>query len=132
VEPKPGEGRFLAAPTRSEENVKRILATAFVTLLALAAAMPAVAGDAKEVKLTGYITDEYCGAKNANADGVDCAKACAKKGSDLAIYSDGKLYKLSDKEMALKHLGYEVVVTGTINEDGSVKVANIEKNEKSA
>ena len=112
--------------------MKKILATAVVTLLALAAAMPAVAGDAEEVKLTGYITDEYCGAKNANADGVDCAKACAKKGSDLAIYSDGKLYKLSDKELALKHLGHEVVVTGTLNDDGSVSVANIEKAEKSA
>ena len=109
--------------------MKRSLA--LVAVLVLALAVPAVAG-AKEVMLTGYITDEYCGAKNANADGVGCAKACAKKGSELAIYADGKMYRLSDKKAALEHLGYEVIVTGTLEEDGSVKVATIAKAEKKA
>ncbi len=109
--------------------MKRMLALA--AILALAIAVPVAAGE-KEVKLTGYITDEYCGAKNANADGAGCAKACANKGSEMAIYADGKMYRLSDKKTALEHLGYEVVVTGTIQEDGSVKVATIAKAEKKA
>jgi len=109
--------------------VKKLFSLAAVAAFALAVAAPTIAGDVgQEVKLTGYITDEWCGAKNANADGVGCAKACAKKGSDMAIYSDGKLYKLSDKEAALKHLGVEVQVTGTLSEDGSVvQVESIEE-----
>jgi hypothetical protein len=112
-----------------ETIVKKLISLAAVAVFALAFAAPTLAGDAsKEVKLTGYITDEWCGAKNANAEGVGCAKACAKKGSDMAIYSDGKLYKLSDKEAALKHLGVKVQVTGTLNEEGTtVQVTSIEQ-----
>ena len=100
---------------------------AFVLLLAL----PAFAGEAgKEVTLTGYITDKWCGAANANAEGADCARACAKKGSEMAIYSDGQLYILSDKEMALANLGHKVRVKGTLAEDGKVQVSSIEKVEQ--
>ena len=112
--------------------MKKILSVAIVTALALAIALPAVAGETKEVKLTGYITDEWCGAKNANAGGVGCAKACAKKGSAMALFADGKLYILSDKEKALDHLGYEVVVTGTIGEENKLEVKSIEKVKKKA
>jgi len=104
-----------------------------MAVLAVTLSAPVFAGSTdKEVKLTGYITDEWCGKANANAQGADCARSCAKKGSDLAIYADGKLYKLSDKELAMQHVGYEVVVTGTVNEDGVVKVKSIEKVEKKA
>ena len=106
--------------------MKKLVGILAISLLVLSAS--AFAGDVqkkRDVKLTGYITDEWCGAANANVDGAGCAKACAKKGSALAIFAGGKLYKLSDKEEALKHLGHEVVVTGTLQEDGSVKVAQI-------
>jgi len=113
--------------------MKKILSVAIVAALALAIAVPALAGNsAKEVKLTGYITDEWCGAKNANADGVGCAKACAKKGSEMALFADGKLYILSDKEKALEHLGYEVIVTGTVGEENKLQVKSIEKAKKKA
>jgi hypothetical protein len=113
--------------------MKRILSVAIVTALALAVALPVLAGEeAKEVKLTGYITDEWCGVKNANADGAACARSCAKKGSELAIFADGKLYILSDKEKALEHIGYEVVVTGTLAGENKVQVKSIEKAEKKA
>jgi len=100
-------------------------------LALVAAALPAAAGDVgsegKPVKLRGFITDEWCGKANANPKGAECARACAKKGSDMAIWADDRLYKLSDKELALKHLGYEVEVTGTLEPDGSVKVEAIRK-----
>ncbi len=93
--------------------MKRILALVSVLVFFFALSVPIGAGEeeAKEVTLTGWITDQYCGAKNANANGAACARACAKKGSDMMIYSDGTLYKISDKELALQHVGYEVEVT---------------------
>jgi (2Fe-2S) ferredoxin len=117
--------------------LRKLVSTLAVALLLTAGAVPAFAGEGhahggEEVQLTGYITDEWCGAKNANAEGAGCAKACAKKGAALAIYADGKMYKLSDKEAAMKHVGVQVVVKGTVMEDGTVKVASIEKVEKKA
>ncbi len=82
------------------------------------------------VELTGFITDMWCGKSNANAEGVACIKSCAEKGSDVAIYADGKLYKLDKKELALEHVGYEVVVTGKLATDGSVEVAGIKRAQK--
>jgi len=43
------------------------------------------------------------------------------------VYADGELYKISDKEMALQHVGYKVVVKGTIDEDNVVTPSSIEK-----
>ena len=97
-----------------------------LALAALALAPGAFAGDdTKTVELTGYITDMWCGKANANAQGVGCIKACAKKGSDVAIFAEGKLYKLTDKDAALEHVGHEVVVKGTLNKDGSVTASSI-------
>jgi hypothetical protein len=113
--------------------VRRHVAFASVFALVLALALPAVAGEAgKTVKLTGYITDEWCGAANASAEGKGCAEACAKKGATLVLHSDGKLYKLSDQEAAMKNLGVEVVVTGTLEGDDTVKVTSIEEASKKA
>ena len=43
------------------------------------------------------------------------------------IYADGKLYRLSDKELAMQHIGHEVVVTGTVDKDNVIEVASIEE-----
>ena len=110
--------------------MKKLLSLSFVLALALAA-VPAFAGDAEEVQLTGWITDQWCGAKNANADGAACARACAKKGSEMALYADGKIYKISDKELAVEHIGYKVVVKGTVSDD-VLNVTSIEKADEEA
>lgn len=110
--------------------MKKLLSVLFVVALALTA-VPAFAGEAEEVELTGWITDQWCGAKNANADGADCARDCAKKGSEMALYADGKLYKISDKEIAVEHIGYKVVVKGTVADD-VLTVTSIEKADEEA
>ncbi len=108
--------------------MKSMTRLVLAVLLASAAFGVALAAEEpKEIQLTGYITDEYCGAKNANPKGADCARDCAKKGSKMAIFSEGKIYLLSDKEAALAHLGYKVVVSGTLGEGGVVQVRSIEK-----
>lgn len=112
-----------------KEKTKNLARIAAAAVLALAALVPALAGDEpKVVQLTGYITDEWCGAKNANPEGAGCARDCARKGSELAIVSDGKMYRLSAKDKALEHLGHKVVVTGTLDAEGKVvQVRTIEK-----
>ncbi len=110
----------------------RIAAVAAVAV-ALALAGPATHADetgstAGTRSWTGWITDASCGAANANAEGKACALRCAKSGSKLVLYVDGdkKLVPLDDQDEAIRHLGYPVKVTGTL-EDGVIKVQKIEK-----
>ena len=109
--------------------MKRMISAASVLAFVLALAAPALAGEAGTTTLQGWITDSYCGAKNANAEGAACAKDCYQKGAKLELVADGKTYKISDQKAALEHLGHEVVVTGTLDRD-TIKVAKIEAAKK--
>ena len=84
---------------------------------------------AAEGKWTGWITDSKCGAKGANAAHKECALKCAQGGEKLVFYNsaDQKLYALDNQEMAKKHLGYEVTVHGTADDQGNIKVSKILK-----
>jgi hypothetical protein len=96
------------------------------TLLALTVASLAGAAATKGT-WTGWITDEHCAAKGANADHKKCAEDCVKKGSKLVFYNnaDKKIYKLDNQDLAKSNIGQEVKVTGEV--DGtSIKVASIE------
>ena len=108
--------------------MKKAMSVTLALLFVLAAALPVLAAESeKEVRLSGWITDEWCGAKNANEDGAGCAKACAKKGAELVLFSDGKTYRLSDQRSALEHVGHKVVVTGVIKDENTIEVGSIEK-----
>ncbi len=81
----------------------------------------------REVALTGYLTDSYCGAANANANGKGCALRCMKKGAKVQLYADEKLYTLDRTSIADGQIGVPVKVTGTLDEGtGTIKVASIE------
>ena len=110
--------------------MKRLMSLGSVLTLGLALAVPAFAGDAaKPTEVKGWITDSFCGAKNANAEGAGCAKDCYKKGAKLELVADGKTYQLSDQKLAFENIGHEVVVTGTIDKD-TIKVDRIEATKK--
>jgi hypothetical protein len=110
--------------------MKRITGILAAFALVIAAASPVLAGDeGKAIELAGWITDSYCGKANANAEGKACAIACAKKGAELVLAVDGKIYKLSDQEGAMEHVGHEVIVTGTVQDD-TIKVESFAKKEK--
>jgi hypothetical protein len=105
----------------------------FATIASLVAMVAigvlAYAGDApRNASWSGWITDENCGAKNANAEGKACALKCAKAGAKLVLYVEGDktLIGLDNQEEAMKHLGVPVTVTGTLD-GGTIKVQKIEE-----
>ena len=104
----------------------RSMSLVWVLTLVLAATAAAFAADvaAKPTTMTGWITDSFCGAKNANAAGARCAKDCYKKGARLELVADGKTYQISDQKAAAEHIGHEVVITGTLDQD-TIKVDKI-------
>jgi hypothetical protein len=75
---------------------------------------------------TGWITDEKCAAKGANADHKSCAIKCAGKGGKLVFYnnSDQKIYQIDNQDAAKSNLGHEVVVSGEATGD-AIKVSSI-------
>lgn len=77
---------------------------------------------------TGWVTDEHCGAKGANAGHKDCAVKCHKDGAKLVFYNtaDEKIYQLDNQELAAQHLGHEVKVSGEVEGD-AIKVKSIDK-----
>lgn len=106
--------------------MKRIASILTLVVLALGGVSPLLAADAAQpTTLRGWITDSYCGARNANAEGAACARECHKSGAALELIVDGKTYQLSDQKSALEHLGHEVLVTGVVDKD-TIRVAKIE------
>ena len=98
--------------------------TAVVIALAGINMLSAAGTAAKSETVKGWVVDEYCGAKNANANGEQCAKDCIKKGAKAVLAADGKTYGLSNQKLATAHAGHEVEVTGTIK-DGMIEVEKI-------
>lgn len=76
---------------------------------------------------TGWVTDDHCGAKGANAEHAGCAKKCLANGGKLVFYNsaDEKLYSIDNQKLAEEHLGHQVVVNGTVEGD-TIKVESIE------
>lgn len=80
--------------------------------------------------MTGWISDEACGAGNASAkaEARECAKACIK-GGHAAVFvndADGKVYKLADAAKAKDHLDHKVKVSGDVK-GNILTVADIKK-----
>ena len=77
---------------------------------------------------TGWIVDEHCGGKDANAAKKGCTLKCAEGGAALVLYNsaDKKTYKLDKQDEAKAHVGAEVTVTGEADGD-SIKVTSIEE-----
>ena len=98
------------------------LALSLALILSLGVSLTAAEGT-----WTGWITDEHCGAKGANAGHKECALKCVNGGAKLVLYNndDQKLYALDNQELAKKHLGHEVTVEGTVDDQNNIKVANI-------
>ena len=108
--------------------MKRFASFITAAVIALAGITTLSAGEtaaaAKSETIKGWVVDEYCGAKNANASGEQCAKDCIKKGAKAVLSADGKTYGLSNQKLATAHAGPEVEVTGTVK-DGMINVEKI-------
>ena len=111
--------------------MKRLISLGSMIALVLAMTAAAFAADAaaQPTTMKGWITDSFCGAKNANEAGATCARDCYKKGAKLELVADGKTYQISDQKAAFEHIGHEVVITGTLDKD-TIKVDKIEAAKK--
>ena len=100
-----------------------LLAFAFVALLAL----PIAHASAMKGSWTGWITDEHCGEKGANAEHKSCAEKCIAKGGKLVFYNtdDKGIYSIDKQDLAKEHLGHQVTIKGSA-EGKAITVETIE------
>lgn len=78
---------------------------------------------------TGWITDANCaGPQGAKAEHKACAERCHKNGAALVFYNpaDEKVYQLDKQDLAAKHAGDHVKLTGTVDGD-KIAVESIAK-----
>ena len=102
-----------------------------VLMAGIATLLLGVSAAAADATWTGQISDNMCGAKHTeakhgkNLSDRDCALACAAKGAQLVLVSDGKVYKLMNHDADLRaHAGHTVNLTGTLTGE-SIRVTKI-------
>jgi len=100
------------------------LAVCFVFALS---AMSAMAFDdmGKSTTVNGWVVDDKCAAKGANAGAEACTKKCLAAGAKMVIVTDGdsKVLMVENPDALKGHEGHHVAVTGTDEKD-SIKVAS--------
>jgi hypothetical protein len=80
----------------------------------------------KSTTVNGWISDDKCGAKGANAGAEGCTKKCLAGGAKMVVVTDGDSKVLAvDNPDALKgHAGHHVAVTGEVAKD-SIHVESV-------
>ena len=70
----------------------------------------------KSTTVNGWIVDDKCGAKAANAGAEACTKKCLAAGAKMVIVTDGdqKVIAVENPDALKGHEGHHVAVTGSV------------------
>jgi len=79
----------------------------------------------KSTTVNGWVVDDKCAAKGANAGAEACTKKCLAAGAKMVIVTDGdqKIIAVENPDALKGHEGHHVAVTGEMGKD-SIKVAS--------
>jgi len=80
----------------------------------------------KSTTVKGWVTDDKCGAKGANAKAEACTKKCLAAGAGMVVVTDGdeKVLKVENPDALKEHEGHHVAVKGMVSGD-SIKVESV-------
>jgi hypothetical protein len=80
----------------------------------------------KSATVNGWVADDKCGAKGANAGAEACTKKCLAAGAKMVVVTDGdnKVLAVENPDALKGHEGHHVAVTGSMGKD-SIKVASV-------
>jgi hypothetical protein len=83
---------------------------------------------APELKtLRGWVSDEKCGAKGANAKGAACAAKCVKGGEKIVFVNDKdkKVWNVKNPETLQDHVGHHVKLSAHVYPEGDIHVMSV-------
>src|SRR5262252_10416465 len=99
--------------------MRKVFALSLVLCMVCSVVSLASAWDDKETTVKGWISDDKCGAKGANAGAEACTKKCLDGGAKMVIVTDKDQKVLTvDNPDALKgHEGHHIAATGSVKGD---------------
>ena len=73
----------------------------------------------KSMTVNGWVADDKCGAKGANAGAEACTKKCLGAGAKMVIVTDkdSKVLMVDNPDALEAHVGHHVAVTGHVMGD---------------
>ncbi len=73
----------------------------------------------KSTTVNGWVVDDKCGVKGANAESEACTKKCLAAGAKMVIVTDGdqKILAVENQDALKGHEGHHVAVTGHMGKD---------------
>src|SRR5438094_9905944 len=76
----------------------------------------------KLMTLRGWVSDEKCGAKGANAKAAECTKKCAENCEKLVFVNDKdkKVWNVKNPDELRGHEGHHVKLSDHVYDDGSI------------
>lgn len=106
--------------------MRKILLILFALLFVLALSAMAFDSMGKSATVKGWIVDDKCAAKGANAGAEACTKKCLAAGAKMVVVEDGdqKVLQVENPDALKGHEGHHVAVTGKVNGD-SIKVDTV-------
>ena len=84
----------------------------------------AIAGES----ITAHVSDSNCKAKHTDhsAESSTCVKTCIGNGADTVLVdAEGEVHVVANPEALKDHLGHQVTVMVTKQDDGKVKVSDV-------
>ena len=99
--------------------MRKILLICLAVLFVLALTAVAFDDMGKSATVNGWVSDDKCGAKGANAGAEACTKKCLAAGAKMVIVTDkDQKVLMVDNPDALKgHEGHHIAATGTVKGD---------------
>jgi len=89
--------------------------------LSFVLALSAMAFDdmGKSTTVKGWVVDDKCGAKGANAGAEACTKKCLAAGAKMVVVTDGdqKILMVDNPDALKGHEGHHMAVTGSVKGD---------------
>ena len=73
----------------------------------------------KSATVNGWVVDDKCGAKGANAGAEACTKKCLAAGAKMVIVTDKdqKILMVDNPDALKGHEGHHITVTGSVKGD---------------
>ncbi len=99
--------------------MKKILVICLALFFVLALSAMAFDDMGKSMTVNGWVSNDKCGAKDANAKGEGCTKKCLEKGAKMVIVTDQdhKILVVDNPDALKDHVGHHIAVTGAMNGD---------------
>ena len=107
--------------------MKKVLSICLAVCFVLSISAFSFADDmGKSGTVKGWVADDKCGAKGANAGAEACTKKCLAAGAKMVVVTDGdqKVLAVENPDALKGHEGHHVAVTGTMGKD-SIKVESV-------